>query len=780
MPIRGVVSLVRVLFCVSGAASLVDEVLWARALQAALGGTHRTEALVLGTFFIAIPLGAALASRWLRKSTSASQLWRWYALCEILTAVATLAPLGLARGWALGTTSELVHAYLSLAALCVPAAAVGAVWPLAVGLTRTAGGQLGPLYAFNTFGSAFGALLASFVLLENCGTSGGLAISALASCMLALTAFVFSRVDRRTLAFTETSAGTSSVLDERVVVGIGIAAGFLTVGFEVLGTRLLALRIPTTTYTLGLVLAVQLVGMALGAWFVPRLVNGGTRVLVAVFALALVGIAWAPTWISAQPVLEESPSWVDSLWATGTIASSAFGAGAVMLGILFPLASALLSQQRPGNVHELGKLTAWNGCAGGAGALCAGILLVPRFGVGSSYGLLIALGGIVCTVAAIRVWGVRASALGVLVAAVAYWTMANFVPLRIANGETVVAEIEGPMGLAAVIDDPSGRRRMVVNGTHTLGDNLSASVARRFGLLPALLRPSPQRTLFVGLGTGISKGAAQEVSAVSGGTIEAAELMPEVADLSSYFSAWQGKLGGPGVLRVDDGRSVLKSTRTPFDLVIFDVFLPWHPGTAYLYTRETFKSVHAHLTNDGLFALWLPIYQLSPESLGTIIRTFTSEFPEAHAFAGGVDPARQVVALTSRGTLDPASDFASSLLRAGVRLCPILSDPDALAALDLGGAAELLRALDEKGIVQSSRIQTEDLPWVEFEGAQARDSGRRIRGREFLQILEVSDALRGAEILRGLAGAIRVAWRGSDADRKLFMQSLARKGAAIR
>jgi hypothetical protein len=135
-----------------------------------------------------------------------------------------------------------------------------------------------------------------------------------------------------------------------------------------------------------------------------------------------------------------------------------------------------------------------------------------------------------------------------------------------------------------------------------------------------------------------------------------------------------------------------------------------------------------------------------------------------------MDPDRQVIGLASRGgTQDPG--FLAALLRAGVELTPLLSHPDGLAALALGDASRVLEEMQSAGVIQPPRIQTNDLPWVEFEGARALATTRRMHRDGFTQLLDASQrvASSGGE----LSIALRGAWRGTDSRRAQFMRSLA-------
>ncbi len=772
---RGVVRLVSWVLFLSGAAALIDEVLWARTLGFILGGSHQVDALVLGVFFLAIPVGAALASRWVAPGVTTARLWRWYALCEGATALSVVVPVSISRGalQGFGARVEDWGAYFTLAALVVPGVAVGACWPLMVAIVRAHGGELGKLYSVNTLGSVVGALAASFFLVEHLGTSGGLFASGLVSGGLALSAFLVSKKGPPAVSPSPRSLGRgdSHGATTRAVWIAGTLAGVFTLSFEVIGVRLLSLEIPTTVYTLGLVLAVQLGGMAAGArllpWFLPR----GS--LASAFGVAVLATAWAPYSTTLLVPPQAEAGWADELRSSWLLAATVMGPGAVALGLLFPLASALVCDGRPGDYARLGRLAALNGIGGLVGAVGTGVFLIPTIGLRYTCVLLVVAVGASGLLFGPGVKRARST----LLARLAIVAMGSFAALQLsvttlAAGERLVAQVEGPVGVAAVIEDSHGRRRLTVNGAYTLGDSHSASVARRFALLPALLRPDPQRVLFVGLGTGISKGAAQEVVGASGGTLEVAELMPEVAELAPLFSRWQARFGPAGILHVADGRRVLRDSTSYFDLVIFDVFLPWRPGTAFLYTEETFSLVRERLTDDGLFAVWLPIYQLSPESFATVVQTFVAVFPEARLFAGGLDPSRQVIGLMSSGRRPPNNaDSVASLQRAGVKLYPLLAHPEGTLALDLGEASAVLHAMKAMKLVERSEVQHGDRPSVEFDGARARGSQRLMGAEGYQRLLRASETAR-ATPAEGLARSLRDAWRGPVQARTRLMRQL--------
>ena len=96
---------------------------------------------------------------------------------------------------------------------------------------------------------------------------------------------------------------------------------------------------------------------------------------------------------------------------------------------------------------------------------------------------------------------------------------------------------------------------------------------------------------------------------------------------------------------IDDGRNYLASSPGAFDVIVGDLLVPWRPAEAPLYTQEHFESVRRALTADGVFCQWLPLYQLSPEQLAIILRTFLDVFPEATLWRGNFIPDAPTLAL---------------------------------------------------------------------------------------------------------------------------------------
>src|SRR5205814_5742518 len=115
-------------------------------------------------------------------------------------------------------------------------------------------------------------------------------------------------------------------------------------------------------------------------------------------------------------------------------------------------------------------------------------------------------------------------------------------------------------------------------------------------------------------------------------------------------------------------------------VVVSDLFIPWHPGTGNLYSREMYSTVAAHLAAGGLFCQWLPLYQLTRSEFDLIARTFLDVFPHVSLWRSDFYADRPVVGLVGQSQIGSV-DFAAAAGRAS-RL-PLWS-ADAMIATERG------------------------------------------------------------------------------------------------
>ena len=139
--------------------------------------------------------------------------------------------------------------------------------------------------------------------------------------------------------------------------------------------------------------------------------------------------------------------------------------------------------------------------------------------------------------------------------------------------------------------------------------------------------PSPIEWQFVGLGSGVTLGAALKHPITRADVLE---ISPEVVEASRFFEPENHRaLADPRTrLIVGDGRLHLMLSRSQYDVIISEPSNPWMAGIASLFTREFFESARANLAPGGVLCQWAHTYDISDSDLRSIVATFLSVFPD--------------------------------------------------------------------------------------------------------------------------------------------------------
>lgn len=172
-------------FLLSGAAALIYEVTWTRALALVLGSTTYAVSTMLATFMSGLALGAALGGKLADRS---DRLLLHFGLCELgigLTGLVSVPLIYLLPATYLAVYRAF-HLYpviffvlqilLCALVMLVPTTLMGATFPL-VSRAITArldemGTRVGHAYSFNTVGAVAGSLAAGFLLIPALGLRG--------------------------------------------------------------------------------------------------------------------------------------------------------------------------------------------------------------------------------------------------------------------------------------------------------------------------------------------------------------------------------------------------------------------------------------------------------------------------------------------------------------------------------------------------------------------------------------------------------------------------------
>ena len=255
----------------SGFAGLGYQIVWTRQLSLGLGHEAAAVLATVTAFFGGLALGAFALGRRIERS---GHPLRWYAGCEAVVGVwglvlaVLMAP---ACGWLLERIGERPAplwqwslSFLGSFLVLLPStAAMGATLPAmerATAALSRRGAGIAALYAANTAGAVLGVLATAFWAVPALGLARTAVACAMLNLLCTAAAAWMSSGHRRAPAEPARDAPQRSRLPLLLA-----ATGLLGVGYEVLAVRVLSQVAEDTVFTFATLLAVYLVGTALGA-----------------------------------------------------------------------------------------------------------------------------------------------------------------------------------------------------------------------------------------------------------------------------------------------------------------------------------------------------------------------------------------------------------------------------------------------------------------------------------------------------------------------------------
>lgn len=699
-------------FFVSGVAGLSYELTWVRYLGQVLGGATVAVSATVAVFFAGMALGSWAGGRMLASRRRPALAYAALEAAIGLVALALPAVLGglPALLSARPATSSVVEPLLvSSAVLLLPTALLGATYPAMVAAARRVAGPTRSAalpYGLNTLGAVLGCLLVSLWWLPSLGLRGTSTVLAGLNLGIALVVAVTQRRDGVARVGGESEASGSSerasgegeregerassssvpasssaeppLRPGRALV-LAVLCGLVGIAVEVQWVRALSLSFPATVYVFAMVLAAYLVGIGLGSSVIARLHRSRpprAHELLGAFVLAALGCLLA---LNLLPVVGP---WSLARLAEGTLTS--FGAylgwiggisvlvmlpATVAMGAALPLLVALAAGPGRGTATTAGRIYAANTLGGVVGSLAGTFWLMPTLGLSRSLAALalgylaLALAVPVASRGSLRTArrGLAALlALGALVVALDLQPEVN--ALRERPDAELLHYHDAPSGTVAVYEDADGTRSLRIDNQYALSDTAPATVAmqHRLGLVPMALHPAPRRALLVGFATGTTLSAMAATEGLE--QLDCVEIHDEVFALAPYFAAANHEVWKhPAVRLVEgDGRLHLARPGPAYDVVVEDLFVPRNPGVGSLYSVEHLGAARQRLAEGGVLVVWLPLWQLGPDELRSIVGSFVEVFPAATAWVVPHSEARPILGLVAGArddqvTIDPRS-----------------------------------------------------------------------------------------------------------------------------
>jgi spermidine synthase len=687
---------VLLLFFCSGASALIYEIIWSKYLTLLIGNTVQAQAVVLAVFMGGLACGNKLFSRY---ADCAPKPLVIYGRIEIaiglyaflFSALYTMADALFAcagsqlldhTGWLL-----LLKGLLGAALLVGPTILMGGTLPvLAAWLqksTTDAGRLSARFYSTNSIGAVCGAGLAGFFLVPQLGVAVTMKMTALMNVLVGLSAVCIGRMRLAPPPPSEkiprpipsaTNRLSHPTLFRWGCLLVALTGG-ISMGLEVLASRLLCLILGASLQVFTIVLMAFILGISFGSAVIasPRRKHWPkemTTIVLLLAAAVLIGLPvfnienLAASYLYAQRGLQRTLAGYRHHQILASLVSIfVLGLPAAALGSVLPVwireseTSDLLGDRA-------GRLLTWNTLGAVAGVLLTGFVLMPFVGLRGAFAaaaLVSVAAAIVMALAARqRIAAAAGAGIGVLVVLLAAgdgdWrdvlsigifrlseadlidkggSLRSYMDVWRQNVRLLFYEDAADATVSvqrAKCTDGTDQRILSINGKPdaSAGDNpgiADTPTQILLAQLPLMAKPDSKDVFCFGMGTGMTAGSALGYPIQH---LAVAENCQPVLRALKLFEPWNHGVATDSRVHVrrEDARTVLKLDARKYDVIISEPSNPWMAGIGGVFTREFYQLAASRLKPGGIMAQWFHTYEMDDDTLNLVLRTFGSVFQE--------------------------------------------------------------------------------------------------------------------------------------------------------
>ena len=430
------VTIVIWLFFLSGASSLMYEIIWMRMLTIYVGGSAFSVSIVLTVFMAGLALGSAIAGRIADRVRMSGRLLRIYGWLKLAVGLyGLLFPFLMI--WCRPFYALLYHrlidnfliynaasALISTLLLIIPTTMIGAALPLlcrfVINDLPHTGRLMGRIYGADTLGAAFGTLLCGFWLIGRLGMNGSLAVAVTVNiviglfCLLCFAPAMQNNPESINPPPSETAGknrlttanAVPPAIRERIpsqsfsLYFLLAVSAFCAMSYEVIWTKLLALLVGPTTYSFTIVLFTFITGLALGGLLFGRLADRSrnpfgllviTQFAAAVSVLAVSQFLGNSQILFAKVLYEMRDSFFLLETVKAILLFAAMVIPTIFLGAAIPVVVRIRTKHLSTIGGMVGRLYAVSTVGALLGSFSAGFVFIPLWGKAPSLSILAAL-----------------------------------------------------------------------------------------------------------------------------------------------------------------------------------------------------------------------------------------------------------------------------------------------------------------------------------------------------------------------------------------------------
>lgn len=462
-----------------------------------------------------------------------------------------------------------------------------------------------------------------------------------------------------------------------ILVGLCLS-GTAALIYEVAWTRALSLVMGSTTYALSTMLAAFMSGLTLGGYLGGRLAdrtkNPAQLFAIVEGSIAIFGLITFIIINNLSPIY----AWV---FHSFHLSFSSFSIAqfimaflimlipTTLMGATFPLVLKARARRLETIGKEAGNVYSINNLGAIAGSLMAGFILIPLVGVkltnlfAAGLNLITALTILYLasrfdykkTIGVLLIFLIPATLFSVYIARSGDFGRlysvykARINPqydsfMRSVSGDKMIFEEEGREGLVQVFKDvSSGRTFLVNNGKiegsvfRDSGEVVDPSISAidwanqvLLAYLPLEANKKAKKFLSIGLGTGTTTRAAMSDTNLR--EVDVVEINPVV--IKAVREHFYPELFADKRINFIEGdaRNYLSLVSERYGAIASEPSYPVDQGISALFSLEFFELISSRLTDEGVFAQWIPSYLLEQNDFEMMLRTFAEAFPYTYVW----------------------------------------------------------------------------------------------------------------------------------------------------
>ncbi len=680
---------------ISGCVSLIYQVVWQRYLAILVGGEARSLSLVVAIFLLGLASGYYVFGRLTEKNLKRNQLLKIYGYIELgIAAYAILFP---QLFWLLKSLSFngpplfIFDIFITCLALLVPTFLMGASIPmLTMAIPETSeevNSCHAQVYGWNTFGAFIGTLTAGFILIPQWGLPLTMYFAGVLNLCIS---FVFL-----VNPLSGTSYKSKDLTDIKTLAPgwfyllLAFISGAVIISLETNLVRILNLSIGSGIYNFPIVLSIFILGLALGSLCLKTLSVRHliSRLFISIILLSVLSLTipyWA-IWLNHIRVSLKTieTNYIVYLSATYVFVFLFLFPPVFFLGQLLPLIYALIHKTRENYGRVCGRLYFSNTIGTVLGATVLGFLALYVIELDHLFKIGLVSLCVLCLVFTFyeRLRGRFLISLILLVGClflprwdrvghyVGYFRNRDIINSLHFKGvfslipnppkgdvfffqdgpNTSVALIKYRQGdeqskeilSLAKMGYPKESYSIFVNGKSD--SNVRGDFQTLFLLptLPVLFFPIeehvPLSTAVVGLGTGVSAGLMGKLDEVKDVTV--LEISPKVIEAVKKIDHMNFNATSNPKIKIKELDAFKFFTRNTkkIDIIMSEPTNPWVIGVENLYTVDFYQLARRSLSENGILAQWMHLYDMSPQTFQLAASAILKSFEYVEIYQIGLD-----------------------------------------------------------------------------------------------------------------------------------------------